>query len=439
MLLNFEFSNYKSFHERQSFTMEAVNSYKELKSNVMHSEIPGITNKSWLKGAVIYGANASGKTSVIEAMGVLRYLVTDSASFTDPETPIPAVFPFAFAPVSEPSVFRVEIAIKNIKHEFTLAVTQERVIYESLKVFPNKNGASQTRYERKWNANSSEYEWSGSKSSQATLDKTRRKLTLKNMLYLSRSVSLGDELLEPVFRWFKDHLILIDQAEKRLSEEFTSDWIQNDHNRKLITQLLKSADLGITNIRVKKQFLSSEVEDEIRDRYSSTDAEKMINELKQQKRIELEHQGPDGEAIYLPWKHESLGTQKLFAMLGPWIDMLNSGRVVFVDELESSFHPNIVRELLKLFMFNDFSSAQLVFTSHCSILLDEEILRRDQIWFTEKNTDGKSTLYPLTKFKPRNDESLARGYLAGRYGGTPFIPSELFKQISKNQPANISE
>lgn len=419
--------------------MESVNSYKELESNVLKPEIPGLSNKSWLKGAVLYGANASGKSSVIEAMAVVRSLITESASFTDPKTPIPYIFPYAFAAIDEPTVFRVEIAIKNIKHEFTLAVTQERVIYESLKVYPNKNGASQTKYERKWDADSSEYEWSGSKSSQASLDKTRRELTLKNMLYLSRSVSLGDEVLEPVYRWFKDNLVLLNQAEESLTEEFTSDWIQNDHNRELITQLLRSANLGITNIRVKKTFLPPKVEEDIRERYSSKDAERMIRELKLRKRVELEHQGPDGEATYLPWKHESLGTQKLFAMLGPWIDILNSDHVVFVDELENSFHPNIVRELLKLFMFNDFSSAQLVFTSHCSILLDEEIFRRDQIWFTEKNTDGKSTLYPLTKFKPRNDESLVRGYLAGRYGGTPFIPSELFTQISKNQPANISE
>lgn len=419
--------------------MEAVNSYKELESNVLKPEIPGLSTKSWLKGAVIYGANASGKSSVLEAIAVLRSLVTESATVTDPKKLIPNIFYFAFAEDDEPTVFRIEIAIKKIKYEFTLAVTRERVIYESLKVFPHKNGAPQTKYQRKWDGKTNKYQWGRSKSSVTKLDKTRRELTLKNMLYLSRAVSLGDEVLEPVFRWFEDNLVLIDHAEETLSEEFTTKWIENDHNRSLIVKLLKAADLGITNVRVKQPFLSSDLEKQIRDQHTPEEADALIRSIKTRKRIELEHQGPDGEFKYLPWVLESLGTQKLFAMLGPWIDILNSDHVVFVDELENSFHPNVVKELLKLFMFNDFSSAQLIFTSHCSILLDEEILRRDQIWFTEKSTDGKSTLYPLTKFKPRNDESLARGYLAGRYGGTPFIPSELFTQVSKKQTSSISE
>ena len=139
------------------------------------------------------------------------------------------------------------------------------------------------------------------------------------------------------------------------------------------------------------------------------------------------HRGAEGREYPLPWDEESSGTQKLFSLAGPWLDILKNGYVVGVDEIESSMHPLMVVELLRL-VFDperNRNCAQFLFTTHNPLLLDPTLLRRDQIWFADKDEEGATHLYPLTDYKPRKGESLARGYLAGRYGGVPFIPNGL--------------
>ena len=129
----------------------------------------------------------------------------------------------------------------------------------------------------------------------------------------------------------------------------------------------------------------------------------------------------------LGWDRESAGTHRLFALVGPWLHILKSGLTVCVDELETSMHPLMVRELLRLF-FTDQENpnrAQIIFTTHNPLLLDSTLIRRDQVWFTDKDDEGKAHLYPLTDYEPRVGESLVRGYLAGRYGAVPFVPEGL--------------
>ena len=114
-------------------------------------------------------------------------------------------------------------------------------------------------------------------------------------------------------------------------------------------------------------------------------------------------------------------------LAGPWMDILSRGRVVCIDELETSMHPHMVRELLRLFFDPSVNTggAQVIFTTHNPLLLDTTLLRRDQVWFTDKDAKGAAHLYPLTDYSPRKGESLIRGYLSGRYGALPFIPAGL--------------
>ncbi|MFZ4699919.1 MAG: AAA family ATPase, partial [Candidatus Methylumidiphilus sp.] len=124
---------------------------------------------------------------------------------------------------------------------------------------------------------------------------------------------------------------------------------------------------------------------------------------------------------------ESSGTRHFFALIGFWIEILESGYTVFIDEIETSLHPILVKELLRLLLSDTHNTkgAQIIFTTHNPVLLDTTLFRRDQIWFTEKSPNGATQLYPLTDYQPRKDEALAKGYLAGRYGGIPFIPEGL--------------
>ncbi|RYZ89617.1 MAG: ATP-binding protein, partial [Proteobacteria bacterium] len=143
--------------------------------------------------------------------------------------------------------------------------------------------------------------------------------------------------------------------------------------------------------------------------------------------ISLSHTGGQQGAILLPWETESAGTQRLFGLAGPWLDILRQGYAVCIDELETNMHPLLVMELLRL-LFSDSTNtngAQIIFTTHNPLLLDPTLMRRDQVWFCDKDDHGEAHLYPLTDYSPRREESLARGYLSGRYGAVPFIPQGL--------------
>jgi AAA15 family ATPase/GTPase len=134
---------------------------------------------------------------------------------------------------------------------------------------------------------------------------------------------------------------------------------------------------------------------------------------------------------------ESTGTQRLFALAAPVLDVLRDGRVLIIDELDSSLHPLLVRQLIGMFHNSRINKnkAQLVFSTHDTSLLDQSIFRRDQVWFTEKDSDQATNLYPLTDFSPRKNEALEKGYLMGRYGAVPFfkeIPSLLIDEYEKS-------
>lgn len=134
----------------------------------------------------------------------------------------------------------------------------------------------------------------------------------------------------------------------------------------------------------------------------------------------------NGKAVPLGFKEESAGTRKLFALAGPWLDVLENGFVLFVDELDTSLHPHLVRFLLNMFHNPEANrhNAQLIFTTHDTTILDQRLMRRDQVWFIEKDAENTTRLYPLSDYKPRKGEALQKGYLYGRYGALPF-PGEL--------------
>ncbi|OHE76821.1 MAG: hypothetical protein A2413_15630 [Treponema sp. RIFOXYC1_FULL_61_9] len=144
--------------------------------------------------------------------------------------------------------------------------------------------------------------------------------------------------------------------------------------------------------------------------------------------VALSHQAGDHPPVQLNFaKEESAGTRRYFALAGPWMDILENGVLVFIDEIETSLHPLLVKELVRLIQdpAANPKGAQIIFTTHSPTLLDTNLLRRDQIWFTEKTEEGTTRLYPLTDYQPRKGEAISKGYLAGRYGGVPFIPEGL--------------
>ncbi len=390
-------------------------------------DLPGLTGKRWLKGVGIYGANASGKSTVLDALRAIMRLVVNSAKATDAKEPISQIEPFALCPGQPvpPTGFAVVFVADGVRYEYRVAATRERIWHESLRAFPSAR--EQLWYARDWDPQTSTYAWTPERSVGFRRDPQLEGYTLSNVLFLSKAVANNRTELEPVFRWFKERLRFLDlSAHGRMSLAFTLKQVdERSMYFEQIVELLRHADIGVTGAG----SVDNRPGDEELEKYINSAPAKMQERLRKEKWLkpELTHTGVGASAIPLPWDTESAGTHRLFALAGPWLDILSQGLTVCVDELETSMHPLMVRELLRLFMSTEVNvkGAQLIFTTHNPLLLDTTLMRRDQIWFTDKDDKGAAHLYPLTDYSPRKGESLVRGYLSGRYGAVPFIPTGL--------------
>jgi hypothetical protein len=421
---------------------------KSLPDNCIVKDLPGLPRKRWIKGVALYGANASGKTTMLDALEALAEMVKSSAEMTDPKEPIPQIEPFALAPgePQSPTAFAVAFVAAGIRYEYRVAATRERIWHESLRAFPKAK--EQLWFSRDWNAESGSYSWSPERPTGFQRDTQLEGYTLSNMLFLSKAVANNRTELEPVFRWIKERLKFLDlSARGRFGDRFTLRKVQDQTPlRDRIVELLRHADLGVTGARIIDERPPEDLIEKI-----SKKLEKILEDIPSEDRAtipkdqwlkpELTHHGSGGAEVPLPWNSESAGTHRLFGLAGPWLDILSNGYTVCVDELETSMHPLMVRELLRLFFSatENPKGAQILFTTHNPLLLDATLLRRDQVWLTEKDGEGEAHLYPLTDYQPRKSESLVRGYLSGRYGAVPFVPAGLLGSFQAHETLAKSE
>lgn len=426
MLLHFSVSNFKAFRGLQSLNMTASNADKSLPENLSAPDLLGLKNKKWVNGVGIYGANASGKSTLIEALGALADWVQNSAKTTDPRTPIHQVEPFALDETAkgEPTAFGIVFVSGGVRYEYRVAATRQVILHESLRSFPK--GTERMWFVREWVASEQKHRFSPDSPAGLTRNRDVETRTLKNMLYLSKCIAEARSELEPVFRWFVDQLEFLNLSHNHgVGFDYTMGRVESGpgSERKQILAMLKHADLGITSAGFREVSM--------REQFDNFDdlpeaARRQILD-RQLKFPELGHASKSNADYPLPWEDESAGTRRFYSLLGPWLDILRRGVVVCIDELETSMHPIMVRELLKLFFSKETNpnGAQIIFTTHNPLLLDTTLIRRDQIWLTDKDHVGEAHLYPLTDYKPRGKESLVRGYMAGRYGAVPFIPNGL--------------
>lgn len=436
MLMQFSVSNFRALRGLQTLNLAASNYDKSLPENTMSPELPGLKGKRWLKGVALYGANASGKSTVIEAMEALSGWVTQSAKTTDPEESIPQIEPFALdaAAADEPTAFSIVFVADSVRYEFRVAATKHLVIHESLRAWPL--GKEQVWFERDWNTETGQHDFSPENPSGLPRSRDIEQRTLRNMLYLSKAVAENRKEVEPAFRWLVSRFRFMDLSTRAsVGRGKTLNQIagNNEALKFKIIEVLKHADLGI----VDAMAVEMEPPDNQMMKAFQAIAPGALKTLENVKNLrflepQLLHQGPAKSQVPLEWKRESAGTHRLFALIGPWLDILENGYTICIDEIETSMHPIMVRELLKL-LFSESENtggAQIIFTTHNPLFLDGSLLRRDQVWFTDKDDEGAAHLYPLTEYQPRQGESLIRGYMAGRYGAVPFVPKGLLGSFS---------
>jgi uncharacterized protein len=430
MLIEFKVANFRSIREMQTLSLVATNADKELPENLIDTALPGLSGMKFLKGAALYGANASGKSNVLEAVSFLVNLVTSSATTLAPGAETGAQpFKLDMESGSAPSEFEITFVVEGTRYVYFASLTKQRIIEESLDAYPK--GSPQHWFRRCFHQETGAYEWNSS----ATYFKggsELRKRTRENALYLSVGAQFNHPQLSTVFGFFDRELKMAKLGANTVIRPFvTLQLFQDDESRMRIGKLLKSADTGIIAMRMNAQDANVSPEEAkkiLEQQFPHLEAKPKMEFALKTVEIEFAH-GMHGEEYTTLDYHteESEGTRQYFSLIGPWLDVLDNGYTLFVDEIETSLHPLLVKALLRLFFNNDTNpqGAQVVFTTHNPILLDTALLRRDQIWFTEKSADGVTHLYPLTDFKPRKDEAIAKGYLAGRYGGIPFIPEGL--------------
>jgi ABC-type transport system involved in cytochrome c biogenesis ATPase subunit len=409
MLLEFSTANFRSIRERQTLSLAASNKYTDLRGNLAPTVITGRPGLNLLKGAALYGPNASGKSNVLRALWFMAQFVATSAVRL-PEAPTGAV-PFAFDSDSrdKPSSFEAYFVVNGVLYQYGYAVDASVVHQEFLYAFPS---GRRQRWFVRTRRGGGDYDWQTGRAFR--LDAAVRTRVRPNTLLLSVGPHFNDARLLPLHRWFASSLSFaslgadpVAGGRHPLAPNHTAELIQvGGESRRGILDLLQAADVGVSGARVTKHKVVADDLDALR--------------------ITLQHRGADDRAYDLDLDQESAGTRRFFDLAGPWLDTMERGHLLLLDELETSLHPVLVQELIRLFFGpHNLSGAQVIFTTHDPLLLDSGILRRDQVWFTERRDAGGTCLYPLSDFKPRNDELLLRGYISGRYGALPSVEREL--------------
>jgi AAA15 family ATPase/GTPase len=449
MLLRFRCKNFRSIREEQEISLIASKTRTEEKSESL-IETP-IEDLRLLRCAAIYGANASGKSNVLDAFAAFGRTVSDSWRAWKPNGPIPEFDPFLLDDTSKEGETHFELTFllesqvykyyfrfdrNKFNEELLIDVTgHDKVLFHRLLDgsgvrFPNKN-LGKTQSDRRH------------------LEGIEREVR-PNSLFLSAAAQKAEPLLSKIYAALSDNFTPMHWKNMSGRQRYTAELCSNVEFRNQILKMVRFADAGISDIEASsREFPDSEKKTlkAVMAALRESDPEKFSGvseetpELPSIPEVRMAHFGADGRQYTLNESKESDGTQAYFSALGPILRALKSGAVLLVDELESSLHPKLARELVEVFNSAELNpkGAQFVFTTHNTNLLDLGLLRRDQIWFTEKSRDGATRLYPLSDYQPRTNQNIEAGYLGGRFGAIPFLDEQLLRDsLLPSEPEQAS-
>lgn len=416
MLLRFRVANHRSIRDEHELSLIGT------EFNEGTARQTPLTNKgrpvTMLPVVGLFGANASGKSNLLGALRFMRRSVRGSfADWAKVPGTVPRE-PFKLDPAcrGKTTLFEVDLLLghDSIRYTYGFELSDERIEAEWLHAYPHgKRNVWFDREAGRAAEGGDEFVFRGTGFRGRRDDLVA--LTRPNALFLSVGAALNDPQLSQVYRWFVESLWFVAPGADLSARARWTRRLLTDHERSSdfldrITRLLAVADLGVTGIEI--------------DRDSG--------------QVGLRHRAPGGGEVPLDLQtEESLGTHAWFAFVGPLLTVLDSGAALVVDELDSSLHPTLAAEVVRLFQDpgSNPRDAQLIFTTHDATLLGsaalDRPLDRDQVWFTMKRSSGETELYALTDAKPRKEENLELGYLRGRYGGIPRITAgEIQRELS---------
>lgn len=422
MLVDFTVENYRSIKE--PVTLSAVaqrsrqgsQSSKNKRTKTDNEITPGYQVEGWdiqlLPVLAIFGANASGKSNVIQALDYLLLIMTYGSQESAVISSIfkyakPTPFRLDGTSPKEPTRFELRTLFNNNIYTYSLILNQNLIISESLEYKLAKTKRSRILFQRTWKEESKKNVWKNGSDfygSHTQLQKSVR----DNESFISILLKLEVDVVDSLCRWLRTRWPGISLGNESydlfttmtLYEATISTSLQF-HKEAL--KIIKKFDTGLSGIEIQKKGDDNFDFD-----------------------IYALHKTNDGNELRWSFEEESLGTQRLFSIAYRMIVAFRTGRLTVIDELGNNIHPNIVRSIIRMFQNPETNPkhGQLILTSHDNTLQRNNLLRRDQIWFTQKRSDQSTELYPLTDFHVRNDLALDKAYLDGRFGAVPFLPSD---------------
>lgn len=440
MLIRFVVGNFMSFKEENEFNMlkSKGNGSQKLKHHIIKTN----SGVEVLKTAAIYGANAAGKSNLVKAIAYLKSIVLGEESILMPQS---KRFRLNESYKSKPTTFRLEFEYQGKHFDYAIEIFKGKIKEEWLYLIDSVAKSKETLLFKREN---NEVTFGDYFDKSEDLDYAKK--------FLSKELKETETVLEACYNVFENDLILKTASElfnnliiiepDSVNFNYISHLFVNEKSRTFTKSLLTIGKTGIDDIKIDltkaDSYFSIEDNDfkmELIDEYENDLLFK--NQTDYVVGLPFHRKGSynafckiGGEYFIqaLKTKHfnsenlfdfdeESDGTNRLFELAPAFEQLIDNDVVYIIDELERSMHPLLAKELLRMYALNSKSKSQLIFTTHESHLLDDKLLRRDEIWFTEKKQDGSTEFYPLSNFNPRGDKVLERGYLQGRYGGIPFL------------------
>ncbi|MCX4747825.1 AAA family ATPase [Kitasatospora sp. NBC_01287] len=437
MLLSFRIANFRSLRDEQDLDLRCV--YRK--------------EERALRVAAIYGSNASGKSNVLNALKFMHDAITEQNRewLHSPGTPrVP--FLLDEESRSRPTSFAVDFIASGTHYSYGFGIDGSVVTDEWLHRY--EGDVEEVVFDRRLD----QYTL-GARVKSPRLE-LLQDITPGNGLFVSYAARAKIEVLQDVFDWFHKKLWFINDelSNERVRRQHTAGMLDSAEASDRVRRMIRAADLGISNVRtishvpvlgpeyadaLIKLSVESQPAAELVDFQVAADAAvRQLRPQKQQTTV-FEHSGErDAEFSF---GDESKGTRTWFGLIGFVLDALDQGHTLVVDELDTSLHPLLVGQLVRLFQGPESNpnAAQLIFTSHDVSLLGrragEEILRRDEIWFTEKGADGASEIFPLTDFKPPQGLNWERRYLGGSIGAIPKIAGSALADASRSTASQADE
>lgn len=407
MLIQFAVENYMSLRDEMVLSMDA-GAGSELRENLQEYQ-----DGYLLPTAAIYGANAAGKSNIFKAMTAALRIIRESND-RQIDRPVPFIHPYAFDEEHRhvPSKFDFTFVINHVKYQYGFSADSSKIYDEYLYKYSSK--LPSLIFER---TNTKDYKYTKSNESQL---KQYEEKTAPNKLFLATATNWNCELTKAAYLWFAKGIDVYNNESLSMSQNMLAVFANGGEPlQSFVTALLKTADVNISGYKIDSIYYDMEETGGAEVGYRMTSYTLRTNHIVTNDDTICEYT--------LPFDAESEGTKRIF-IFGPIIkDALENGRTIVVDEIDNSLHPLFLEYLIQLFnsRVTNPNKAQLIFNTHSVETLSLDLLRRDQIYFVEKNHEnGVTELYSLDEFSPRKTENVRKGYLQGRYGAIPNIGLE---------------